>query len=239
MAEGNSKILSMSMLSWCFFTFFIMLFYPRDMALAIEVSSTLVNLVLITAVLITFRKFIGMEHLLLYSLVPSLGIYLAVLRGSGVAVRTLYTVFLLYWLMNGTILLSFQKNGDTGYYRALMYFLIILLAAVLTKNGGFLALAVISLPLMALLSSKGVVHEAIGFNALSAVAGIVSVLELNLIPASNLPLSTPKPSLGVLLILLQQAIYSTIGLYLFEKIGSTRYRSRHAPDNNGNSVNGG
>lgn len=227
MERNNSKILAVGMLSWCFFTFFIMLFYPRDMALAIEVSSALVNLVLITVVLIMFRKFIGMEYLLLYSLVPSTGIYLAVLRGSGVAVRTLYMVFPFYWLMSGTILLSFQKNGDTGYYRALMYFPIILLATVLTKNGGFLALAVISLPLMALLSFKGIIHEAIGFNALSAIAGIISVLELNLIPASNLPLSTPKPSLGVLLILLQQAIYSTIGLYLFEKIGSTRYRSRH------------
>ena len=227
MERNNSKILAVGMLSWCFFTFFIMLFYPRDMALAIEVSSALVNLVLITVVLIMFRKFIGMEYLLLYSLVPSLGIYLAVPRGSGVAVRTLYTVFLFYWLMSGTILLSFQKNGDTGYYRALMYFLIILLTAVLTKNGGFLALAVINLPLMALLSSKDIIHEVIGFNALSAVAGLISVLELNPIPASNLPLSTPKPSLDVLLILLQQVIYSTIGLYLFEKLGSTRYNRRH------------
>ncbi|WP_297489452.1 hypothetical protein [Thermococcus sp.] len=239
MERNHSKILAVGMLSWCFFTFFIMLFYPQDMALAIEVSSALVNLVLITVILITFRKFIGMEYLLLYSLVPSTGIYLAVLRGSGVAVRTLYMVFPFYWLMSGTILLSFQKNGDTGYYRALMYFLVIILVAVLTKNGGFLALAVISLPLMALLSSKGIIYEAIGFNALSAVAGIISVLGLNLIPASKLPLSTPKPSLGVLLILLQQAVYSTIGWYLFEKICSTRYRSRHAPDNNGNSVNEG
>lgn len=200
--------------------FFIMLFYPGDMALAIEVSSALVNLVLITVILITFRKFIGMEYLLLYSLVPSAGIYLAVLRSSGVAVGTLYLAFLLYWLMSGMILLSFKKNGDTGYYRALMYFLIILLVALLTKNKVLLALAVISLPLMALLSSKGAMNEAIGFNALSAVAGIISVLELNLISASNLPLSTPKPSLGILLILLQQVVYSIIGLYLFEKIGA-------------------
>ena len=239
MERDNSKILAMSMLSWCFFTFFIMLFYPRDMALAIEVSSALVNLVLVTVILTMFRKFIGMEYLLLYSLVPSMGVYLAVLRSSGVAVRTLYTVFLLYWLVSGTILLSFRKTGDTGYYRALMYFLIILLVTVLTENEEFLALAVISLPLMALLSSKGIVHEAIGFNVLSIVAGIISVLELNLIPASNLSLSKPKPLLGVLLILLQQVIYSTVGIYLFKKIGSTRYRSRYAPDNKGNSVNGG
>ena len=218
MEGNNSKILAMGMLSWCFFTFFIMLFYPGDMALAVEVSSALVNLVLITVILITFRKFIGMEYLLLYSLVPSIGIYLAVLRGSGVAVGTLYLVFLLYWLMGGMILLSFKKKRDTGHYRAFMYFLIILLVALPTKNKVLLALATISLPLMALLSFKGIVHEVVGFNALSAVAGIVPVLELNLIPASNLPLSTPKPLLGVLLILLQQIVYSTAGTSIFTRI---------------------
>ncbi|NJF25587.1 hypothetical protein [Thermococcus sp. Bubb.Bath] len=229
MERNNSKILAMGMLSWCFFTFVIMLFYPRDMALAIEVSSALVDLVLVTAALIIFRRSIGMEYLLLYSLVPSMGIYLMALRSSGMAVRALYLVFLLYWLMAGGILWSFQENGDAEYYRVLMYFLVILLVAILTKNGEFLALGIIGLPLMVLPSRRHIVYEVVGFNALSAVAGIISVLELSPITASNPPLSTPKPPLGILLILLQQVIYSAIGLYLFEKIDSTRHGLRHAP----------
>jgi hypothetical protein len=231
--RNNSKILAMGMLSWCFFTFVIMLFYPSDMALAIEVSSALVDLVLITVALITFKRSIGRGYLLLYSLVPSMGIYLMALRSSGAGVKTLYLIFLLYWLMAGGILWNFRKNGYAEYYRVLMYFLVILLVAIPTKNGEFLALGIIGLPPMVLLSRRPIVYEVIGFNTLSAVAGIISVLELSPTTASNLPLSNPRPSLGILLILFQQVIYSIIGFYLFEKVNSTRHGLGHSPDKNG------
>jgi hypothetical protein len=217
MERDNSKILTMGILSWCFFTLFIMLFYPQNMALAIEVSSALFNLLIITVMLMIVKKFMGVEYLLLYSLVPSMGIYLMILRSSGVTVKTLYLVFLLYWLAAGGILWSFRKNRDLEYYRVLMYFLVILPVGALTKNKEFLTLAIMSLFLMVLLFRRSAIYEVVCFNALSMVAGIISVLEINPIPASNLPLSNPRPSLGILLILLQQVIYSTIGVCLFKK----------------------
>ncbi|WP_145955323.1 hypothetical protein [Thermococcus henrietii] len=187
------------------------------MALAVEVSAALVNLVVITVVLTLFGGMAGREYLLLYSLVPSMGIYLAVIRGGVTLGGPLYIAYLAYLAMAVGLLLSLGEDKNRRYYRVFLYFLAILLLAVLTDNEKLLALAMGELPLMVLLSKRGLVYEIAGFNALSAVVGVVSVLNLNLIKISNHPLSSPNTSMGVMLILFQQIVYSVAGFYVFQR----------------------
>ncbi|NJE61903.1 hypothetical protein [Thermococcus sp. 21S7] len=189
------------------------------MTLAVEVSAALVNLVVITVVLTPFRGMMGRGYLLVYSLVPSMGIYLAVLRNSVTLRGALYIVYLAYLAMAVGLLLVLgeDKNKKTQYYRVFLYFLAILIVAALAENGKLLALAMGGFPLMVLLSKRGLVHEIVGFNALSAVVGVVSVLDLNLIQTSNHSLSSPNTSIVVALILFQQVIYSMTAFYELQR----------------------
>lgn len=223
MDKCTSRFIELGMLLWIFFIFFVMLLYPSDMALAIEISATLVNLIVITFVLAVFRRVIAKEYLLLYSLVPSFGIYLAVITTGTTLGKTLYVaVYLLYYLIGAGILLSFGK--DREYQRAVLYFISILVMAALTGGKELLLLAFLGLPLMVLLTKKTLVHEVIGFNIFSMVVGVISILKLHVLPASNFPLSPPNPLIAVLSLLFQQGIYSTSGFliwnYFLVKVGN-------------------
>jgi len=218
MDTNVSRVLRLALLSWGLFTFFVMLLYPQDMALAVEISAALVNLAVITFVFVLFRKVITEEYLLLYSILPSFGIYLAVIVTSTSIDKALYLViYMVYYLIGVGILLVPKEDNDRGYYRAVLYFLPTILVTVLTKSEELLLVTLLGLPLVVLLTTKEtLIQEITGFNVLSMSIGVLSILELNLLPPSSSPLSHPRPLIGILSILFQQGIYSISGLIIWK-----------------------
>lgn len=223
MNTNVSRVLRLALLSWGLFTFFVMLLYPQDMALAVEISATLVNLAVITFVFVLFRKVITEEYLLLYSILPSFGIYMAVIVTNTAIDKSLYLViYSVYYLIGAGILLAPQEDKNRRYYRAILYFLPTILVAVLTKSEEILLVTLLGLPLIVLLTKKTLIQEVAGFNGLSMSIGVLSILELNLLPSSSSPLSHPSPLIGILFLLFQQGIYSIIGFIIWKYLTGKR-----------------